>query len=105
MVETSLLNRYPTLSIKTSTIIFSGRRRQVCANQNACKHICTNKADNIAQRHNEIELWFDSRGAYLMKKDAAVDEEGEADALVMGTGRPAWLGPFSLQGVKDVVVV
>lgn len=40
-----------------------------------------------------------------MKKEVAADEEGEADVLVMGTGSPAWLGPLSLQGVKEVVVV
>lgn len=40
-----------------------------------------------------------------MKKEVAADEEGEADALVMGTGTPAWLGPFSLQGVSEVVVL
>lgn len=63
---------------------------------NACRYVC--KQISI----NHAVTWQHGGGAYLMKKEAAADEEGEGedDALVTGTGSPAWLELLSLQGVR-----
>lgn len=51
--------------------------------------------------------WQHGGGAYLMKKEAAADEEGDAvvDVLVTGAGSPAWLELLSLQGVRVLPLV
>lgn len=45
--------------------------------------------------------------AYLMKKEAAADEEGEAevDVLAMGSGSPGWLELLSRQGVSVLLLL
>lgn len=62
-----------------------------------CKHISINHA----------VTWQHGGGAYLTKKEAAADEEGDAvvDVLVTGTGSPAWLELLSLQGVRVLPLV
>lgn len=45
-------------------------------------------------------IWWCRGGAYLIKKEAAADEEGEVDVVVMGAGSPAWLEPLTRQGAR-----
>lgn len=46
-------------------------------------------------------------GAYLMKKEAAAEEEGEGevDVAVTGAGSPGWLELLSRQGVRVLLLV
>lgn len=68
---------------------------------NACRCVCKHISINHAV------TWQHGGGAYLMKKEAAADEEGdgEVDVLVTGAGSPAWLELLSLQGVKVLPLV